>query len=371
MDLKTFYTPIVKGNENDFKAIGKMPKALASRTLPLFELLAPDDVGTFDDALFRFASRLRKHCPLQRFSVDLHAIPPSEKIADGSPSLETMCSCLRSLGVQFVPVFGFDHEPELWERIARIARKEGRGLTFRLHKEDLLVPDATLEELLDHLAQADIGSQEVNLMIDLGSLNAMSKAELASMRSQAQDFIDLAITARTFGLVSLVGSSMPKDVGEVPKEGQAAIPRNELPLWLEVCASLDDVPIAFGDYGVVHPNFSIKAPATHANAKIRYTSTRSHHIFRGHSVREGNQFGQYRDLSKSVIGSAIYKQRDYSYGDDYIWRCAHGETGTGHLGTWVEVDMNHHFVFTTDQLSRIENRVAAGVSIADIEAIVQ
>ncbi len=35
MAMNTLYTPIVKGKENDFKAIGKMPNTLAARTFPL------------------------------------------------------------------------------------------------------------------------------------------------------------------------------------------------------------------------------------------------------------------------------------------------------------------------------------------------
>jgi Beta protein len=293
MDLKTLYTPIVKGKENDFKAIGKMPRVLAARAFPVVELLAPDEPAQFDASYVRFGAQLRKHCPEQRVSVDLHSIAPWQKTADGSLGLEALCGYLKGLGIAFVPVFGFDHEQELWDRIASIARREGRGLTFRLTNEDLVVPDDTLEELLDRLSSAKISASDVNLVVDLASLDGMDKAALGKLRDLTQDFIDLAMTAKDFGLVSVVGSSMPKDVSEVPKEGHAAVPRRELPLWLGVAGSLPELPIAYGDYGIIHPNFSLKAPATNANAKIRYTSNREHHIFRGYSLRQGIKYKQY------------------------------------------------------------------------------
>lgn len=369
--MNTLYTPIVKGKENDFKAIGKMPNTLAARTFPLVELLAPDEPSQFDASYLRFGGQLRKHCPAQRVSVDLHSIAPWQKTADGSWGVEALCGYLEGLGVEFVPVFGFDHEPELWDRIAKIARRGGRGLTFRLTEEDLVVPEDTLHELLERLASAKLNANEVNLIIDLASMNGMDKATIAKMRSLSQDFIDSAMTTKMFGLVSIVGSSMPKDVSEVPKEGQAAIPRQELPLWLGVANSLPELSIAYGDYGVIHPNFSLKAPATNANAKIRYTSSREHHIFRGYSLREGIKYKQYHDLARQVTTTSDYQGRDYSYGDEYIWRCANFEARTGSLGTWVEVDMNHHLVFTAAQLVRIESRVADGMSMADVETIVQ
>lgn len=371
MALKTLYTPIVKGKANDFKAIGKMPKNLASRAVPLVELLAPDEPSDIEDACIRFGSQLRKYCPKQRVSVDLHAIPPRQKASDGSPLLESLFANLRGIGVDFVPVFGLDHEPELWGRVSRTAREEGRGLTIRVTSDDLLIPDDTRDELVDRLESARLDASGVNLLIDLGSLLGMDKAGLAAMRSRAQDFIDLAMTARDFGLVSLVGSSMPKDVSAVPKKGHAAIARNELPLWLAVADSLSETHIAFGDYGIIHPNFSMKAPATNANAKIRYTSTREHHIFRGYSLREGIGYKQYHELSRRVRAASVYRGRDFSFGDEYVWRCADLEANSGNLGTWVEVDMNHHLVFTAAQLTRIEARVAAGMSMAEVEAIVQ
>jgi hypothetical protein len=228
-----------------------------------------------------------------------------------------------------------------------------------------------LHELLDRLASAKISANDVNLVIDLASLNGMERGVTAHLRSMSQDFIDLAMTARKFNLVSIVGSSMPKDVTDVPKEGQASIDRRELPLWLEVAGSLPELSIAYGDYGVVHPNFSLKAPATHANAKIRYTGSREHHIYRGYSLRQGIKYQQYHGLSRQVIASSAYQGRDYSYGDDFLWRCANFEASTGGLGTWVEVDMNHHLVFAAAQLARIEARAAAGMSLADVEAIAE
>ena len=371
MAMNSLYTPIVKGKENDLKAIGKMPNTLAARTFPLVELLAPDEPSQFDASYLRFGGQLRKHCPDQRVSVDLHSIAPWQKTVDGSWGLEALCSYLEGLGLEFVPVFGFDHEPELWDRVAKIARRGGRGLTFRLTEEDLVVPDDTVHELLERLASAKLNASEVNLVIDLASMNEMDKVTLAKMRGLSQDFIELAMSAKMFGLVSTVGSSMPKDVSGVPKQGQAAIPRQELPLWLGVADSLPELSIAYGDYGIIHPNFSLKAPATNANAKIRYTSSREHHIFRGYSLREGIKYQQYHDLSRQVTTTSVYQGRDYSYGDDYIWRCANLEARTGSLGTWVEVDMNHHFVFTAAQLVRIESRVADGMSMADVEAIAQ
>jgi hypothetical protein len=58
--------------------------------------------------------------------------------------------------------------------------------------------------------------------------------------------------------------------------------------------------------------------------------------------------------------------RDYSFGDEYIWRCAHYEAGTGNLGTWVEVDTNHHLVQTNHMLPMALAALRDGLAVEDV-----
>ena len=218
MAQEILYTPIVKGKENEFKAIGKMPRNLAAKTLPLVELLAPNEASKFDASYQRFAANLRKYCPSQQVSVDLHSISPTQLTSDGSLGLEALCGELSGLRIEYIPVYGFDHEPELWDRIVKIARRLGRGLTIRITKEDLAAPEDTRDELLDRLGYADIGASAVNVLIDNASLESLDAVGLTRAQALAVDFTDLLMTASDFRLVSVVGSSMPKDVSNVPIE---------------------------------------------------------------------------------------------------------------------------------------------------------
>jgi hypothetical protein len=370
VSAKTLYTPILKGKANDLKALGKLPRSLTPYVHPLIELLSPNEGETVEAACVRFVHQLKKHCPLQPVSVDLHSIAPRHTMDDGSPALEALCSSLRGLGVSFTPVFGLDHEPELWARVGKIASLTGRGLTFRLKIDDVEAGEDTIADLIERLEDFRIPAAETNILIDLESIGGLDAVALVRLRGLTQDFVEAAISAANFRLVSVIGSSMPKDVSEVPKDGCMPYYRQEMPLWLSVASGVRSAFIAFGDYGTVHPNFSDKIIATNANAKIRYTKGLHQHIFRGHSLKQGQKYGQYHDLAKRVVESSVYINRDHSYGDDYVWRCANREVGCGNLGTWVEVDMNHHMVYAAAQLPRLVNQVAAGVSANDLLALV-
>lgn len=346
-----------------------MPRSLAAPTLPIVELVAPTDKTKFDGAILRYADQIRKHCPLHAIAVNLHAIEPDRKIGDGTPALEATFAHLRSSGLRFIPAHGFDRELELWDCVAPIARLEGRGIAFRLEADDLESPDDTIGEVVDLLRSADIPASSTYLIVDLRFLGALTSAEQTRTRDRIQELVDVALTARDFRLVSVVGSSMPNDVSDVPREGMAAITRNELPLWLEVRTGFRGTPIAFGDYGIVHPSFSDKNPATNANAKIRYTTREHCWIFRGYRLRDGIEYRQYHDLSARVIAHSEYLGPDYSFGDDYLWKCAHRAVSCGNLGTWVAVDMNHHLVYVSAQLRRVGERLAEGVPVEDVLAV--
>lgn len=366
MEAKTLYTPILKGKANDLKALGKVPRQLAPHVHSLVELLPADEGKSIESACVRFAHQLRKHCPLSTVSVDLHSIAPDSKTEDGSPALEALCANLRGQRILFTPVFGFDHEPELWERIAQIAIRQGRGLTFRLKIDDVENEEDTIADIIERLRFADIPASSTKILIDLESIGHLDLVSLVRLRGLTQDFVDAALTAADFGLISVIGSSMPKDVSSVTKEGTKAFYRHEMPLWLNVAAGVASKRLAFGDYGIVHPNFSDKVIATNANAKIRYTRGLHHHIFRGHGLKEGLKYKQYHKLAERVVKSSVYLGRDHSFGDDYAWRCANFEASSGSLGTWVEVDMNHHLVYIAAQLPQILTRVAEGLSANEL-----
>lgn len=369
MNAKTLYSPILKGKENDLKALGRLPRSLAPHVHALVELLSPDKNESIETACVRFAHQLRKHCPQNAVSVDLHSIAPEHVTNDGSPALEALCAYFRGVGILFTPVFGFDHEPELWDRIVSIATRQGRGLTFRLKIDDIEAGEDTIADIIERLHYARIPARDTRILIDLESLGNMDAVSLVGLRGLTQDFVDAAATAAKFGLISVIGSSMPKDVSGVGKEDTKAYYRQEMSLWLNVATGVSSEGIAFGDYGIVHPNFSDKVIPKHPNAKIRYTRGLHHQIFRGHSLREGLKYEQYYELARRVLNSSVYLGRDYSFGDDYAWRCANGEASCGNLGTWVEVDMNHHLVHVAAQLPQFLSRVAAGVSASELLAM--
>lgn len=144
--------------------------------------------------------------------------------------------------------------------------------------------------------------------------------------------------------ITLAGSNYPSDVTPIHSDSIGYLPRKEYKLWKDVSSILGErVAIRFGDYGVLHPDFTDRESFANVNAKIRYTIEDSWMIARAKS-------GQYFELAEKVRMSPHYCGPSFSYGDGRINLCADHQSGPGNLRTWVGVDMNHHLHFVTLQV---------------------
>lgn len=356
MDFDFAYCPIIKGKLNDIKAMSFIAPPLAATIKPLYELPPFKPTDDPEVVLSRFASRLWKSAVKHPCYVDFPLLKPGARTSSGDIALEVAYGQLNAVRVQFEPVYGFDRDDALWPLVARQGQRAG-GMLLRLDADDLEFEDETIERIRD-LHSFGIDTRMLDVLIDHRYLDdpqlALSSAGITA------DFIDNLASAVRIRKFIVAGSSAPKTVTNIEQDGYGRVSRSELTLWASLAAErLPFTPI-YSDYGVIHPDFSDLTLATHINGKIRYTQGTNFHIHRGHSLRRGNRYDQYRQLSADVVGSAHYQGPTYSSGDRYIYDCAIGHVGTGNPGTWVFVDQNHHFSYTAKQIQLLRALAAGG-----------
>jgi hypothetical protein len=135
--------------------------------------------------------------------------------------------------------------------------------------------------------------------------------------------------------------------------GIGSVARSEWSLWTQLSKEIGTT-VWFGDYGISHVDVrEIDPRLMVASASIRYTTDNEWLIFRGRSLRESRYggYGQYRALSTQVVNHFAYSGPRFSWGDDYLFKCAHSLVGTGNLTTWRQVGTNHHISFVVRQLA--------------------
>src|SRR2546426_10562869 len=62
-------------------------------------------------------------------------------------------------------------------------------------------------------------------------------------------------------------------------------------------------------------------------------------------------FDQFNDLCKMVIERPEYCGTEFSWGDFYIYKCAHNQDGLGNATTWRQVGTTHHIEFVARPLA--------------------
>ena len=356
------YCPIIKGKLNDIKAMAFVAHSVADSAKALYELPPFKPTDDAEVVLARFASRLGSLVGKRPCYVDFPVLRPGARTSNREPALEAGLGQLNAVGINYEPVFGFDRDDAMWNLVIRQAARSG-GMLLRLDSDDLEFQDETIDRIVE-LRHQGLDLRTVDVMIDRRFLGSKQTAMAAA--SETADFIDRLVTAVRIRNVLVAGSSAPKSVAEIERDTCGTVARHELTFWASLATERLPIRPIYSDYGVIHPEFSDLTLSTHINGKIRYTQGGNLYIHRGHSLRQGNKFDQYRTLSSEVASSSHYQGSTFSYGDRYIYDCATGHAGTGNPGTWVLVDQNHHISYTAAQLQRLTALVEQGLPAEEI-----
>lgn len=345
-----FYSPIVKGKLNDLKALGRITSKARSVVKPMIEAMPLSKGGDVAKHIWKFAHYVVKHVPLGEIYVDFYGLTPGLKVPDGRDAVVAGFDLLKGLGRNVTPAYGFGRDDDLWVQLSDVITANARGFCFRIDIDDLDdQAEETWSQILERSAAMKLAPDQIDLMLDLRYID---DAAMEDLQRVVVDFLALIPRGAPYRSIIIVGSSALKNVGEVPKDGVAAIGRNELLLWSRLERDLGPgARLIFGDYGVIHPDFSDQGPNPNTNAKIRYTDRGRMIYFRGHGLRRPvNDYKQYQRLASQVRDSPHFRGRDFSYGDRYIDMVADGGTTPGSPGTWVLADMNHHIEYTAGQV---------------------
>ena len=365
------YVPIVKGHENDLRALSLLHQAWIG-TKPLIEYTLPKPGTDTCADLVTFIERIKQYVALKETFVDFYGFPPGTPDIDGKHPVAAAFDIIRAFGLPVTPVVGFDREvvPErteqMWRELVDLVIAIGRGFCFRVDIEELDgAQEETWEKIIERSAQLKIAPSQTDVVIDLRSIRDRDERALKDL------VIDFALGAGQFIPRSMIlaGSSALHTVKQVPENGTLSIERKELRLWAEIFADTQfQFPLIFGDYGVVYPDFDREGSFGNINAKIRYTANDKIHYFRGKLYSKVEPHEQYHMLSQQVMASPYFIGSSYSFGDRYIHDCVKGWEKPRQPGPWVLADQNHHFVHTAHQMEILVARLP-GAEQPDIDRL--
>lgn len=369
MTVQYSYSPIVKGKANDLKALSRLAPTVRGVVKPLVELVPVSAGESTDDHLLKFADYVVKYQSVGRLFVDFYGFLPGEKISTGLDATIAGFRLLRKKGRLVTPTYGLGRDPTLWPLLKKEVASNERGFCFRIDFDDLDdQSEESWQEIIERSAEMELDVGRTDLLIDLRYVGNRTVNEL---KERVLDFLSFMPSGKAYRSIIICGSSALKHVGEVPKDRVGDVLRKELRLWIELRLDIpESTTLVFGDYGVIHPEFSDMGPNKNANAKIRYTAGGRIYVHRGHKLFDPSDFAQYHALAERVRSSAQYRGANYSFGDRFIDECADFNSGPGNLGSWVLADMNHHVQYSANQLQKLVAQVTPNLSENQIGQLV-
>lgn len=342
------YMPVLKWKQGELGALRQLLATDRDLMCPLLELLDDtidlSDPDAFDGAASDANKAWGRTPP---FFIDASALDRASTRPGSKHSITSLFAATRTRNLEAMPVVTLGASPAFVSAAAQIIAADKRGNALRLTVNDL-VNRGLLQHVQTLLSALQTTEASVDLVLDWGSIDEYAAAQTFLAAS--------AIIPKLPGLarwrsIVFVSSSFPRDLGGTG-QGFSSIERAEWSVFKEL---LDAPPagrlLSFGDYAIAHPEPSESGFL--GSAAIRYTVENDWLIARGRSLtnpRFGG-FDQFQTLSADLIKHPLYQGPSFSWGDDYIHRCATGQGGPGNLTIWREVGTNHHLVFVARQLS--------------------
>ncbi|MDD5382321.1 MAG: beta family protein [Candidatus Margulisbacteria bacterium] len=343
------YVPCLKWKTGEYQAILKMPESMKKMITPLIEV--PE--YTFDHEERKKPKTLDHHIELfiKRVGakwggapcfVDIKNIHNSTNMGNGKSLVahiyeelfQNNCSPILVTGVERADAFQA-------EIINVLAKNSSADLCLRLPLEEFAKNgfEKRLQLLLERMK---IGINKVHLIIDLGAPNFIP---LDGFFKAIQESIYRYLNPKDWMTFSIVGTSMPNII----KQGVSILPRYEWKLYKTIINQCKKEGLrlpAFGDYAVTYPSVTPDLDWTKisSSAKMKYTIDDGWYLVKGKSLRDGPPT-QFHDMCRDLVGSSYYSGQKYSFGDQFIQKCATDKSvKTRNHTLWVTAGTNHHLV---------------------------
>ena len=339
------YLPILRAKAGEFSAVATLSPRARSRITPLFDVPVQ---GIADEQRLDAYLRKRAEGILNAWGtdrpvyVDVHDLPHETGSSSDGPPIARLLGLLRMRGARAIPVTGTiaDRGETYLADVRAIAELDRRGACLRLAEDDLAEPHLLGSVIGDVLQSLGIAPSQLDVVLDL---RYVGRSDLATVRATALEAVRAIHQVGEFRNLVLAGGSVPQMLGRADESAERRESRFELALWREIISMLgEQIPIAFGDHGIVWAYFAPPAERVRVPARIRYTTDRDHVFYR--ATR-----GEYARICRQLVSSDDFLGANYSIGDKAISLRAQQIMRPGGPASWIAADTNHHLELVSAQ----------------------
>lgn len=351
------YVPVLSWRLGEYQALFRLDDAVKDRIVPLvripdveFDFEKRQSKKTVNDHVLPFVGRYTKKWHKRRAWITLHNSIAVGRMNGGIHVFDHIFEGLREFESQAVPAVQLGCDSDTVAAAARANTIDGHGVGILVRLENLMT--AGLLTKVNRLAAVLKASiEETDLIIDLRAPNFLpydvfATALIAALRR----FGDFSILRN----LVLVSSAIPESFRVIAR-GTDEIPRHDWLFYRQLREALPPrmrIP-AFGDYTVVHPDFTPRdMRLIKAAGRIVYTTATTWATRKGGAFRDDREqmFGHCNEIIHDPIFH--FQGAGYSFGDDFIAKCARHQEGPSSPTMWKCVMINHHITTAADILAR-------------------
>lgn len=349
------YVPSLRWRQGEYQALLRLTNPVKDRIVPFitipeigFDFEEWQPKKSVQEHVHPFAARYSAKWGTRPAWITVHESIVDKPMDDGRDIFTYVFDELRAYESNAVPAVPLGANKGTVRAIRAIVRKESQGVAISLRLEDLMKPDprARVQALASALG-AELSDSDV--IVDLGAPNfepyaAFTGALIVALRKMG----DLA----SFRNLALIGTAIPETFKDIAK-GADEIPRHDWMFYQTLMAKLpqDMRRPNFGDYTIVHPNFTpVDMRKIKSAGKVVYTTPRSWLVRKGGAFRDNP--AQMHDHCTAIVASGSFKGAKFSSGDLYIERCASRLERPSNQTKWKYVAINHHITHVLDDLAK-------------------
>lgn len=352
------YFPVIKWKRGEKAALHHLDASIKKHITPIIEIPIMDfdyKKGEYkkslDSHLAPTSEEILKYWGKERsVYLDLRLLEEGNllhKLEDGSNPMDYILEECRKQDLKIIPVTGTNREDNYLTDIKKAIRIDNLGVCIRIDDRDFDDITKHLNSILNYL---NVAANSVDLMIDFKYIISGSEESNAG---KVLDIINSLPNIDDWRTIILSSTSFPIDLSSIAANSIEKIKRVEWNVW-ELVNTNSTIRIPnYSDYVIANPEIKKLDPRKmRRSASIRYTLDQEWLILKGRSIKKyGSK--QYFTLCEELIKLDEFKGQTYSWGDEFIYKCATEKKKPGSGETWRCVGTNHHITLVANQLSSL------------------
>lgn len=323
--IRNMYVPSLRWRQGEYQALLRLTGAVKDRIVPFITI--PEIEFDFEERRLKksvhehvhpFAARFNAKWGKRMAWVNAHKSIIDKTMNDGRAIFTYVFDALRSFEATAIPAIPLYAAPAIVQTVSEIVEMDNLGAAISIRLEDLMAPNPRVQ--IERMSQSlGVALSDLDLAIDLGAPNFEPYSAFADALISALHKLGDLSEFRNF---ILIATAMPDTFKNIAK-GADTIPRHD---WLFYHALVTKIPAdmrcpIFGDYTIVHPDFTpIDMRMIKASGKLVYTTSANWEVRKGGAFRDNPE--QMHEHCESIVHSGKFKGAEYSTGDDYISKCA-------------------------------------------------